>query len=160
MGLPGVAEGVAGNLIYGGGSNWVRRLFGTQIRIVSPRAGSYLEDNPQPCGDMTTYKVQGTLKRLPKGHEIWLLRQDEFSSKLWPQGFFRAVFDPETKQWHGRVNGTGQPSFRVIAVVAPPTSHDFFTFFQRVGDKTGHYEPIDRVPPECRNLRYVQVRVR
>ena len=160
MALPGVIEGVAGNIIYGGSSAWVRRLFGTRIRITSPKVGQFLEDDPQKLGEMTHFKVQGKLKRLPKGHEIWLLLQVETLPQVWPQGFFRVVFDSQTGEWHGRVNGSSRKNARIIAVVAPPTSHEFFTFFQKAGMAKGHFEPLDRIPPECKNMDSVQVKFR
>jgi hypothetical protein len=158
--MSGVVEGLVTEGLWAGLTVSARRLLGGRIRIISPKASGYLDEDRQTLGQMTTYNVRGTLKRLARGHEIWLLRQDEISSKIWPQGFSRVVFDADSRQWHGRVNGTGQSAFRIIAVVAPPTSHDFFRYCQKVGNLSKHFEPIDRIPPECTNFDYVQVRAR
>jgi hypothetical protein len=37
----------------------------------------------------------------------------------------------------------------IIAVVAPPTSQEYFNYFQRVGQKTSH-EPLLGIPLECK----------
>src|ERR1700746_2474336 len=117
-----------GDLIYRKSANWARWLLNSQIKITSPSDGGVLEDDPKRLGGVTTYRVEGDLQYLPKDHQIWLLRQNEITSKIWPQGFFRVIFDPTSRRWQGRVNGERPSPFRLIAVVAPPTSHDYFTY--------------------------------
>jgi len=97
------------------------------------------------------------LKHLPANHEIWLLTQDERTGFVWPQGFFPVQFDPQRRTWMGKINGSGKKQVKIVAVVAPPTSQDFFRYFQDVGNKRNYvYDPLKRVPAECRNRAYVQ----
>jgi len=82
-----------------------------------------------------SYAVKGTLNHLPTDHYIWVLTEDEQTGQIRPQGFFLPIFDHATKTWSGRVTGAGGPRKKIWAVVAPPTSHDFFLYFQQVGSK-------------------------
>jgi hypothetical protein len=73
-----------------------------------------------------------------------------------PQGFFPVRYDADAGKWFGKVVGGPANSFkRIIAAVAPPTSHEFFQYFQKVGDATGKWEPFERVPLECTKRTYV-----
>jgi hypothetical protein len=141
----------------------LKKIFPTKsaapIQITHPRPGEMLTD-PQPLGsDSVSYIVRGKLKSLPEEHSIWLLTQDERSGQVWPQGFYPVQFDEQTGEWHGRVNVLGRSLLRLYAVVAPPTSQDLFRYFQKRGDETRHFVPLNRVPPECRNIHSVQARV-
>jgi hypothetical protein len=80
----------------------------------------------------------------------------ETTGEVWPQGFFKVKHEP-TGDWRGRVQGLQGQTIRVIAVVAPPTSHDFFMYSEKVGRETGgHFVPLDHIPAECRNSASVQ----
>ena len=46
----------------------------------------------------------------------------------------------------------------IFAVIAPPTSNEYFKYFQRVGEKTAH-EPLLSLPPECKKFDVVRVKV-
>jgi hypothetical protein len=51
-------------------------------------------------------------------------------------------------------------SVSVPLCVAPPTSQDYFRYFQKLGGmRECGYEPLRRVPPECVNFDAVQARV-
>jgi hypothetical protein len=130
-----------------------------QIEITSPVHGQVLAD-PKPLGpNSVSYPVRGRLKRLPDGqHKIWLLVAHEGSERCWPQGFYSVDYDNQTGEWNGRVNAGNTP-LRIIAVVAPPTSQDLFRYFQKRGDETKSYVPLERVPPECSNRASVVVRL-
>lgn len=100
------------------------------------------------------------LKRLPKGHEIWVLTQTDRTGHLWPPGFSPVQYDPNQGKWEGRINGSGGPEIRIVAVVAPPTSQDFFRYFQKLGELRGYvFEPLVQRPPECANFDSVQAKI-
>jgi hypothetical protein len=52
---------------------------------------------------------------------------------------------------------SGGPNVTIIAAVAPRTSQEFFQYYEKVGPKTS-YEPLERVPAECRNIHEVQAK--
>jgi hypothetical protein len=167
MHIGGIETAVASRGFWAIAGAIYRRLTGQQIKITFPRSGEVL-DGKKPLGKGFSYEVRGKLKHLPKGHEIWLLVRDEFSTRVWPQGFERVQFDSSDGSWRGRINPalSGPTNVTIIAVVAPPTSRDFFQYFQRVGDRTRtmpspdgpSYEPLARVPPECTNVAEVQAK--
>ena len=53
-----------------------RAVFSRKIKIFSLRSQEFLSD-PQPLGGGHSFAVRGTLKKLPKGQEIWVLTQDD-----------------------------------------------------------------------------------
>ena len=156
--MDAITTGVVSNGIWAGLSSGVRRLLRWQIKISSPCTWQMLE-GPEPLGKGFTYAVHGTLGHLAKGHEIWLLLQDEVTGMVSPQGFAAVRYDRSNKTWTGRVNGSGRTSARIYAVVAPPTSQDYFRYFQKLGGLRDYrYEPLPRVPSECTNFDCVQAR--
>jgi hypothetical protein len=154
----GIAEGVAGNAIWTTAMGAAKRIVGRLIEITSSRPGELLQ-NPQPLGNGSSYAVRGKLKRLPRDHEIWLLREDEQSGEVRPQGFSAVQFDPHSGEWFGRVTGPAGQTIKIVALVAPPTSQDFFRYYQAVGSGLPRYEPRRRVPLECKNRASVQARL-
>lgn len=154
----GIGEGIAGNALWYGFLSWLRTVTGRRVQITIPRPGEVLTE-PKELGRGFSYLVRGKLKSLPKEHAIWLLTQDERSGHVWPQGFYPVQFDERTGEWHGRVNGSGKSPLRIFAVVAPPTSQDCFRYFQKRGDETKVFVPLNRVPPECRNAHSVQAKL-
>jgi hypothetical protein len=58
-----------------------RAEFPYKIKIVSPRPQEPLSD-PQPLGPGHSFVVRGTLKKLPKGHEIWVMTQDDVTGRV------------------------------------------------------------------------------
>jgi Domain of unknown function (DUF4062) len=127
------------------------------IQITSPRPLEFLEDR-QPLGEKGfSYRVRGTLKQRPRDHEIWLLTEHHLGG-VFPQGFRqgRVQYDSQTGEWVGRVAVTTE-QVKIIAVVAPPTSQDFFRYYQRLGDiHNNQFEKLVRVPPGCKNTDSVQ----
>jgi hypothetical protein len=91
--------------------------------------------------------VRGKLKRLPKNHEIWLLTEHP-SGCVWPQG--KAEFNRHTGEWEGHIH-TQEPHQKIVAVVALPTSQEFFKYFRQYGRRTD-YAALNRVPVECKNV--------
>ena len=153
-----VIEGLATDAIWTGATKWLPNLLGRRIRITEPRPLETLKD-PMPVGnDRIFYTVRGKLKHLPRNHRIWLLVQDDKSVRVWPQGHELVQFNRETGEWAGKVSGFQSRPITIVAVVAPPTSHDFFTYYHAMGLKTG-YTPLTRVPLECTNSDLVQARV-
>lgn len=127
-----------------------------KIKITSPRDLHFLEDK-RPLGKIFSYEVRGTLKQRPPDHEIWLLTEHHLGG-VFPQGFpgGRVQHDSQTGEWVGRVAVTTD-QVKIIAVVAPPTSQDFFKYYQSLGPKLVYnYEKLIRVPPECKNMDSVQ----
>ena len=155
--MSGVFEGLFSKALWDGIKAAATSVFNNDIIITSPGHQETLIGG-EPLGSGHSFPIRGSLKRLPKGHEIWLLTQDERTGLVWPQGFFMVQFNPHQGTWMGKVYGGETKQMKVIAAVAPPTSQDYFRYFQRVGDKHEYqYEPLKRVPPECRNATSVQV---
>jgi hypothetical protein len=136
---------------------WINHWQAGQIQITCPGPLQFLEDK-QPLDEVRfSYVVRGKLKRLPsREHEIWLLTEDP-SGCVWPQGFSPVQFDEQKGEWVGRIH-TRQKQPKIVAVVASPTSKEFFKYYQRMGSKTG-YEPLTRVPADCTNKVSVQARL-
>jgi len=155
--MSGIFEGLAVEAIWNSATALIRRLAGRQIQITSPRTGEIL-GNPEPRGEVVSYRVDGTLGHLPRDQAIWLLTEEEVSGRVWPQGFYAVEFDRKTKKWHGRIILEGINRIKIHAVVAPPTSQDFFRYYEQVGQKTG-YAPLGRIPTECVNKDNVQARL-
>src|ERR1035441_8656839 len=159
MTINGITDGIIVAVIVAGVGASFRRVFGQRIEITYPRPQESLTD-PDALGDGFAYPVRGTLKRLPKGHQIWLLTQDDSKGSVWPQGFFPVEYNPSQGTWMGKINGSGKPNVRIVAVVAPSSSQDFFRYFQKLGQlRNNDFEPLPRVPPECVNQDSVQARI-
>jgi hypothetical protein len=153
-----ITTGIVSNGIWAGISAVARRLLRWQIKITHPRTGEMLQGG-EPQGKVSTYPVRGTLRHLPKGHEIWLLTQNGGTENIWPQGAVQVQYDRVNKTWEGRIKAW-PPNLRIIAVVAPHTSQDFFRYYQKLGRlREWKFEPRRRVPPECVNSDTVQARV-
>jgi hypothetical protein len=138
---------------------WVRATLNSitfdPIKITHPGPGKFLTDG-QPMGSGgQRFPVRGTLKSKPRGHEVWILVHDGATEKVRPQ-FRAAMFDADQGTWSGWINPSGQSEVRIVAVVAPPTSHEFFQYFQKVGDLHHNHVPLERIPPECTNRDSVQ----
>jgi hypothetical protein len=154
-----ISQGVAGNAIWAGIVAAVRAAVAPKIKIIFPRPQETLSD-AQSFGSGRKFPVRGVLRNLPKGYEIWLLVQDDSSQSVWPQGFSPVQFDPHQGTWTGWINGTGRSDVRIVAVLAPPTSQDFFRYFQQVGPLSEpKFQPLKRLPLECINRDSVQARV-
>lgn len=125
-----ITQGVAGNALWTAVMAAGRTAFPHKIKIISPRPQEPLTDpQPFPFGVGYSFAVRGTLKKLPKGHSIWVLTQDDITGRVWPQGFAPVQYNPVQGKWTGRVNGSGNPVVRVVAVVAPQSSQDFFRYY-------------------------------
>jgi hypothetical protein len=129
------------------------------IKITYPRPGEILADG-KPQGSGQKFPIRGTLKYLPKDHEVWILTKDDATGLVWPQGFSPVVFNQQEGTWNGWIFAGGRSEVRIIAVVAPPTSQEFFRYFQKVGGlRENKFEPLVRVPAECVNQDSVQGRI-
>lgn len=152
-----IKEGFLVRALWEGGKAGMHRLLGNGIKIVIPGSDGLLSQ-PEDFYGGKAYIVRGTLKRLPKDHRIWLLTEEYAGAPIRPHGFFPVIYNETDRTWWGKVNSMGKQRFRLIAVVAPPTSDDFFTYYQKVGMST-RFEPLKRIPPECRNMAFVQVTI-
>jgi hypothetical protein len=151
MALPVLAEEVASHAIWHSLTAAWRRTRGNTIQITSPRPQETLT-NPKSLydGGILAYEVRGKLKHLPTDHTIWLLTQYEGDRRVRPHGFDPVKYNKDTGEWHGWINGKNYSRAKIIAVVAPPTSHDFFTYYQAHGKET-HWADLTRLAPECKN---------
>jgi len=153
--MSGILEGLFSKALWDGMKAGVQSLSSAKIQITSPRPLEPLTGAEQ-LGTMQVFTIRGTLKRLPKEYEIWLLLEEP-SGRIWPQGFYNVQFNPDTGAWMGKINGAGCKEVKIVAVVSPPTSQDYFRYFQTTGVSGGyHFEPLKRIPPECRNQASVQ----
>jgi hypothetical protein len=134
-----------------------RRWWGQQIKITEPAPNAFLAPVEVRRGT-GAHRVFGTLNFLPKGHRIWLIVVDETKGRYWPQGFEAVEYHGETGTWSGYITAEGWHSVTVVAVVAPPTTQDYFNYFQRVGHKTS-YDPLLGIPQECRKRDTVRCKV-
>ena len=136
-----------------------QRIRGNKIRIDSPQPGQVAQRSvPIEGRKDLAYEVEGTLKRLPDGHRIWLIIEDERQGRFWPQGFFPVRYNQAERKWVGRVNSFGGPDHKVIAVVVPPSISQLFDYYEQAGLKVGEYEPLRAIPAECTNRAYVQAK--
>ena len=149
-----IIESFASKALWDGGKAGISRFLGNRIKITVP-GGDGILSQPEEFYGSQAYVVRGTLKRRPREHQIWLLTEDHAGGPVRPHGFFLVIYNDKERSWWGKINPAGRKHFRLIAVVAPPTSHDFFMYYQTVGKKTG-FEPLKRIPPECRNVASVQ----
>jgi hypothetical protein len=63
--------------------------------------------------------------------KIWLLHQDEKTGLIYPQGFSIVKYDHRNGTWEGKISAGSPGGIRIIAVVAPPTSQDFFRYISK-----------------------------
>jgi nucleoside 2-deoxyribosyltransferase len=131
-----------------------------QIRITSPLDGQLLDRQSIHKG--ISYVVRGTLRTLPTEHRIWLLNVNENFDKVWCQ-ISRVKYPfPRQGEWEGSTYfSEGQKSAIIVAVVAPETSQDLFTFYQHaLGERRKELplRSLTRIPVEIKNFAQVHVR--
>ena len=154
-----IATSLVASILYATVGGGYRRWFGQRIRITDPQPHGVLTAAEMRPGVMK-HVVSGTLKHLPKDHEIWLFIEDAFTGKVWPQGHAPVEYNRDKGVWKGFVNVMGWHNVTIIVAIAPPTSQDYFNYFQRMGsDFKSGYQPIARVPPECKWRDTVQAKV-
>jgi TIR domain len=120
-----------------------------RIEIISPIDGDNLEGAAASGTGAYTYRVQGRLKHLSKDHVIWLLNSNE-RDEYWLQE--KVIYNPATYMWEGRAYLQRQYRGTYInAVVAPPTSQQFFLYYITYGKPT----PLSGIPNECVNAARV-----
>lgn len=135
---------------------FLQNITGQKIEITSPRPSEALRYPENFGSNLIVCEVRGKLKKLPNGHRVWLLIQDPIYDKAWPQGFQPVIYDPKSCEWSGKVMGSPGTKTRVVAVVAPPTSCEFFQYYEQVGAQHNNYAPLQRIPSECYNQASVQ----
>ncbi len=132
-----------------------------KIAIISPVNGGILEGGePQQGGCL--YPVRGTLTHLPPGHKIWILNESTRSGEIWPQ-ISPVRWPLQQSEWEGRTFvRSGQNNVTIIAVVAPPTSDDFFAYYRDILEQTYKQTqktfPLKHLPVECTIVARVQAR--
>jgi hypothetical protein len=126
------------------------------IEIHSPRPGETLnERDARIVEGMRCFAVRGKLGFVPEGHAIWILLQTPGGTSTWPQGFYKVNFDNESHTWHGFFFAPDRGrQVQVAAVVAPPTSQEFFTYYQSQVSAT-KAAPLSGIPPKCKNVATV-----
>lgn len=125
-----------------------------KISISYPRAHERPNDVRTVSKIKKECKVRGTLNFLKKDHLIWLLTEDA-EGHIWPQAWGPPQYNEKTKEWEGSVI-VDIKKFKIYAVVAPPTTIEFFQYYEAVGQASG-YRPINRLPPECQIQDSMQV---
>jgi len=158
MGLvTGVVESIIAAVIIAIVVGAWRWYLGRKVKISDPEENGELA-RAENRGGVVAHAVSGTLKSLPQDHRAWLLVLDDVRGKVWPQGFEPVAYDKGKGRWKGYVHVWGWNHVTIIAVVAPPTSQEFFSYFQRVGYKTG-FEALLNIPRECKMRATVHARV-
>lgn len=123
-----------------------------RIQIVSPTSGGMLE-GLGPATDGFRFIIRGTLNRLPRDHEIWLLNASDPKdrAKQWPQRV--AQHDPVSGRWEGSIYLRDRSEKTYInAIVAPPTAQQLFEYYSQYG---GGDKPLSHIPVECENKAQV-----
>jgi hypothetical protein len=158
MSLGGIGEGIAGNAVWNLITASLSKLIGHKIQITSPAPQGVLGGRQSSPGGGANYEVRGKLKSLRRGDEIWLLHQEQTTGELRPQGSQLVQYDSRSGDWYGRISDKRSNCLiKIVAVVAPPTSQDFFRYYEKVGHQT-NYTPLQRIPLECVNWAFVQTR--
>lgn len=128
------------------------------IRITSPRPGEVLNDS-RPMSPGVCYRVTGTLSVLPHEHQVWLLVEHLATKQIWPQGFATVSYREDLGTWEGYIYPhRGSSPIRIVAIVATPSAHSLFTYYQDHGDATG-WAPLPGIPDGCANCTAVEALV-
>ena len=135
------------------GGRWVT---GNRIEITSPREREVALSERREESGPHAYRVRGRLKRKPAMADVWLLVEDESTGCVWPQ--VRAEYDKVTREWSGLVWDLRKPSAKIVAVVAPRTSDDFFSYYSKHA-RTTDWASISRLPSEITNSAFVRVKI-
>jgi hypothetical protein len=69
-------------------------------------------------------------KHLRKDHRIWLRVMDDKTCKTWPPGLVPVEYSNDQGTWKGYIHAWGWNNVAIVAVVAPPTSQDYFNYFR------------------------------
>lgn len=87
---------------------------------------------------------------------------NESGGKFWPQGFTPVETNEAKGTWKGYIHAFEWhykwSNLTITAVIAPPTTQEYFNYFQRVGKKTD-FEALSGIPPECKWRDTVQAKV-
>jgi hypothetical protein len=154
-----ISTSLIASVIYATIGGGYRRWFGQEIKITDPQPESVLAA-AEDIGGVIAHPVYGTLKYLSRGHKIWLLVVDESGGNIWPPGFTPVDYRKEQGTWKGYIHVWGWHQITIVAVVAPPTTQDYFNYYQKLGrDFNSKFPPISRIPPECRKHVSVHARV-
>jgi hypothetical protein len=154
----GVAGSLIASIIWSTVGDGYGRWFGKGIKITNPADNGFLAPMEIRRG-VQAHPVSGTLKYVPKGHKIWLVVANEAHGKFWPQGFEPVEYNRATGTWSGYITVFGWHRVAIYAVVAPPTTQEYFDYFQRVGGVTKH-EPLLKIPAECKRRDVVSAKPR
>jgi hypothetical protein len=155
--IEGIIGSIIATIIVAISVAWYRYVFGQRIKILDPQMNGFLAPFEKRNG-VGAHAVHGTLKHLPKDHRVWLLVMNEGASKIWPQSFAPVEYSKEQGTWQGWITAFGWTNITIVAVVAPPTTQEYFNYFQRAGPKTS-FEPILAIQYECKYRDRVQAKV-
>jgi hypothetical protein len=156
-----ITQGVAGNAIWDGIKGAYRRFRGQRIAITDPVNHGLLGVAEQRAG-VVAHSLHGTIKHLRKDHKIWLVVVNESGDQFWPQGFAPVETNEANGTWRGYIHAFDWQykwqNITITAVIAPPTTQDYFNYFQRVGKKTD-YAALSAIPAECKWRGTIQAKL-
>ncbi len=120
-----------------------------QISIISPLNDGVLENGKDTAQAAHRYLARAKVSNLPHGHKVWFVHEKPRTGEIWPQEPAISKTPDEWEAWtfvwdhHNEVT--------IVAVVAPPTSNDYFEYYHTVRKPLGAQGPIPlpRIPPEC-----------
>jgi hypothetical protein len=140
---------------------WVNRIYERSkqkqkdkenvIEITDPLPDQFLQNPRSAPSEPNTvfYSVKGKLGYLPEGHAIWLLRQSRKTNEIWPQGRYPVKYNRNSGTWEGFIRADSG-LVKIVAVIAPRSSHQMFEYQQAQGGKT-NWAPLYDIPEECKN---------
>jgi hypothetical protein len=160
-----LVEGIIGSVVAAGIVAVIvasyKRWFGQRIAIINPTEHRSLSA-AEPRAGIMAHVVHGTVKHLPKGHRIWLVFVHEAGGQFWPQSFAPVETNDAKGTWKGYIHVFDWQykweNITIMALIAPPTTQQYFNYFQRVGKKTG-FEPLSAIPAECKWRHTIQAKV-
>jgi hypothetical protein len=124
-----------------------KRLLGHRITIDQPLAGDVLHPE-RPFQDGALYRVSGGLHHLDPQHKVRLAVENAATGEFWPQGHEDIELDA-LGRWSGLVYiASEQQAARLYALIAPPTTVEFWDYYRRAGSRSGVWAPLMSLPCE------------
>lgn len=102
-------------------------------------------------------EVSGIFEMKPSDLNVYLLIASPDGLEYWPQDVIQ--FDEENKCWQGFVGLYERPSreARIVVASVGEAGKVLFDYFKRVGQETGNYPPILKLPSDVVKIDEVRV---